>query len=235
VKRTFRLAPILVAFATFSLTAQTPPSVSPEQLQQLEALADQVKAALQQNDLNSANRLASNLMTGIYKQLKAVEPTPQAKLAALEQAAPTGIARFYALSKLAKTAFEAGELTKAESYARELLSLASGNQKDWNYGNAIFDGNMVLGRVVLRRDKDVPLAKTSLLAAAATPGSPQLDSFGPNMSLAKDLLTQGERDVVLQFFTRCTGFWKMGATRLENWTAAVKGGGIPDFGPNLLY
>jgi hypothetical protein len=84
--------------------------------------------------------------------------------------------------------------------ARELLSVAAGYAKDWNYGNAVFVGNMVIGRVALRSDKHTFLAKGSLLAAGETPGSPHLNRFGPNMSLAQDLLERGERDSVLEFF-----------------------------------
>jgi tetratricopeptide (TPR) repeat protein len=218
----------------FSVGAQGQPS--PEDLQRLLALADQVKAALQRGDLDAALRPASDLMSGIVTQRKAAEPSPQEKLANLEQTAATnGKERFYALSGLAKAAFDAGDFDKAERYARELLSAAPGYEKDWNLGNAIFFGNMVLGRVALRRDHNVGLAKTLLMTSATTTGSPQLNSFGPNMSLANDLLIQGERETVLEFFSRCRAFWKMGATRLDNWTAVVKGGGTPDFGANLLY
>jgi len=220
----------------YSIGAQTPPSPSPDQVQALQDLADQVKVALQQGDLQTAGRLAADLNIGIFKRLKAIEPAPQEKLAKLEQAAPsTGMERFYALSDLAKAAFNAGELNKAEGYARELLSAQPEHQKDWNDGNAIFFGNMLIGRVALRRDNNVSLAKSSLLASAQTPGSPQLNSFGPNMSLAKDLLTVGERDTVLEFFNLCRNFWKLDQGKLDQWTAVVKGGGIPDFGGNLVY
>jgi hypothetical protein len=226
---------IVVATLTpFSVRAQGQPT--PEELQRLQGLADQVKTALQRGDLDAALRPASDLMSGIIRQRKAAEPGPQEKLAKLEQGAPiAGKERFYALSGLAKAAFDAGEFDKAERYARELLSAAVGNEKDWNYGNAIFFGNMVLGRVALRRDGNVGLAKTLLITSSTTIGSPQLNSFGPNMSLAKDLLAQGERDTVLEFFARCRAFWKMGGAKLDEWTAMVKGGGIPEFGANLFY
>jgi hypothetical protein len=55
------------------------------------------------------------------------------------------------------------------------------------------------------------------------------------MSLAKDLIEAGERDVVLEYFTLCRSFWKMGQKKLDDWTAMIKGGGMPDFGANLLY
>ena len=78
-------------------------------------------------------------------------------------------------------------------------------------------------------------AKLRLLASGRTKGSPTLDSFGPNMSLAKDLLERGEREVVLEYFKLCSAFWKRGADRLDAWTAEIKQGQIPDFGANLDY
>ncbi len=62
-----------------------------------------------------------------------------------------------------------------------------------------------------------------------------MNSFGPNMQLAKDLLAKGEREVVLEYFKRCRTFWKMGADRLAAWTAAVSKGETPEFGANLEY
>jgi hypothetical protein len=55
------------------------------------------------------------------------------------------------------------------------------------------------------------------------------------MSLAKDLLAIGERDSVLEFFGLCRNFWKFRTKALDDWTAAVKGGGMPDFAANLKY
>lgn len=227
----------------FSVTLQVAPiraqptnDPATEQIQKLQDLADQVKAALGRGDLDLANRLSSDLMRGVFKQWKTVQPPSEEKLARLEQKAPqNGRARFYALADLAKAAFDAGEPNKAEDYARELLSVAPEYEKDWNYGNAVFFGNMIVGRVALQRDNNIYLAKSSLLASGQTPGSPQLNSFGPNMSLAKDLLTAGERDSVLQFFDLIAKFWKMPFAKLEIWTATVRGGGIPDFGANLNY
>ena len=212
-----------------TLWAQTPN-------QALVDLTDQIKTALQQDDMDGANRLTIKLNLAIYKQLKITTATPKEKLEQLEKAAPaSGPERFYALSGLAKAAFDAGDSALADSYARELLSDAAELPKDWNNGNAIFFGNMVAGRVALRRDHNTELAKSFLLAAGRGKGSPQLNSFGPNMSLAKDLLEAGERDTVLEYFTLCRSFWKMGTQKLDDWSAAVKGGGMPDFGANLVY
>ncbi len=142
--------------------------------------------------------------------------------------------RWPLLADIAKAAFAAGELDKAESYPHELLAGAAGQESNWNYGNAIHHGNLLLGRIALAAGDPV-LAADHLLAAGKTPGSPQLDSFGPNMSLAKKMLEAGERDVVLEYFELCAAFWTMDRGRLEAWSATVAGGGIPEFGANMLY
>ena len=138
------------------------------------------------------------------------------------------------MDDLATAALEDGDTAKAEQYASEALKLASEFRNSWNYGNAIHKGNIILGRIALQSG-DVTGAEQHLLAAGQTPGSPQLDSFGPNMTLAKDLLEKGERDTVLAYLQECAKFWKMGGSQLQEWVAKVKAGGIPDFGANLLY
>jgi TonB family protein len=142
--------------------------------------------------------------------------------------------RFYALRTLAKAAWEAGAILTAADYATELLNDVAQNPRDWNDGNAIHDGHMVLGLVALSNG-NLGQAGKDLLEAGKTPGSPQLDSFGPNMTLAKELLQKGEKDVVLEYFALCRVFWKMGNDRLDEWTAMVRGGGMPKFGANLVY
>jgi len=139
-----------------------------------------------------------------------------------------------ALGSAAERAVERGATEKARSLARQLLARADANREDWTYGNAIHQGHLVLGRVALAVG-DIETAKEELLAAGRTPGSPQLDSFGPNMRLAKDLLEVGERDAVLRYFELCGTFWKLHRERLAAWTADVKEGRPPAFGPNLVY
>ena len=92
----------------------------------------------------------------------------------------------------------------------------------------------MLGLIALSQG-DVAEAKRRLLASADSKGSPQMNSFGPNMRLAKELLAKGERDVVLEYFGRCGKFWKMGGERLKAWTDSVNRGGTPEFGASLTY
>jgi hypothetical protein len=169
----------------------------------------------------------------------------------------TGATRYALLAGAAKLAVKASALDDAQAYAIELLNSAT-DPKDWNYGNAIFFGNMVQGQVALRRG-DLETARSRLLSSGNTPGSPQLNSFGPNMSLARDLLTDGAevpiaglarraarlprpnvtssdaRQTVVEFFDLCRVFWTMGGDRLQQWSQQVRAGVVPDFGSNLYY
>ena len=133
------------------------------------------------------------------------------------------------LQSLAKVALAANKPQKAKEYAEKMLSQ---NSSGWNYGNNIHHGNIILGRIALTLD-DLEEAKKRLINAGKTPGSPQLNSFGPDMTLAKELLQKGEKDVVLKYLELCSKFWKMGKDRLHKWSVVVKDGKIPDFGHNL--
>ena len=116
--------------------------------------------------------------------------------------------RWCALGHAAKESLNQGHDAEAKSLAEELERLAPQYPKDWNYGNAVQDFNIVQGRLALKAG-DVEAAKKRLLAAGHSPGSPQMNSFGPNMTLARDLLAKGEKAVVLEYFDLCKKFWKL--------------------------
>lgn len=126
---------------------------------------------------------------------------------------------------------------RAKVWAERYLSVAAENTKDWNYGNAIHHANLLLGRIALK-EGDVETAKTYLLKAGQTPGSPQLNSFGPNMALAKELLEMGETLVVLEYLDLCTKFWQpqfQEMSGFHEWRRQIENGQIPDFKGNLIY
>jgi hypothetical protein len=164
----------------------------------------------------------------------AIEAYAQAKE---DIAALSGDARYYALRKVAFLAELADKLDDAETLAHELIADGanrSDSGTDWNKGNAIQGGNTVLGKVALDRG-DVAAAESFLIASAGTTGSPQLNSFGPNMSLAFALLKGGHRQAVLQYLELCRAFWKMGGVRLNGWIEEVANGKTPNFGGSLYY
>jgi hypothetical protein len=162
---------------------------------------------------------AASTLRAILAKLGQAPATAHEQLAALEEKASglQGEMLFYELGDLAKRAFNAEEIEKARGYSQQLLEMAAQYPKDWNYGNAIYYGNFVLGRIALK-EGNLLGAGQYLLAAGATPGSPQLNSFGPNVTLAKELLEKGQVDVVLQYFlsAKNSGRWTA-----ESWMNGV--------------
>ena len=131
------------------------------------------------------------------------------------------------LRYLAETALAAGQPEKARNYADAMLG---NDAKGWNLGNRIHHGHLTLGRIALA-EGNLEEAKNRLLKAGETPGSPQLNSFGPKMDLAKALLERGETVVVLRYFELCSEFWDhdRAVAKLAEWTELAKTGRIPDF------
>jgi hypothetical protein len=104
----------------------------------------------------------------------------------------------------------------------------------WRDGSAVYSANFVLGRIAAQEGR-MDEAKQYLLESGKCTGSPVLGSFGPNMSLARDLLQSGERDGVLEFFDLCRNFWTSGGEKLRLWSDDVRAGRMPDFEASLLY
>src|SRR5438874_9596512 len=61
--------------------------------------------------------------------------------------------KFYALDDAAKESFEVGNIEDARKYAKDLLTLSEKFPSDWNYGNAIQDGNLVQGRIAAKEGR----------------------------------------------------------------------------------
>ena len=142
--------------------------------------------------------------------------------------------RFYELTENLQRKYEAGQITEVETDIKELKHLLPDFPRNWNYGNAIHKLNIVEGRIALQKG-DIKEAKKHLILAGKTNGSPQLNSFGPNMSLAKELLERKQSEVVIEYFDLCKRFWESDLSKLEEWKETVQEGEIPDFGANLKF
>jgi hypothetical protein len=143
---------------------------------------------------------------------------------------------------VAKASLEAGvDLDEAKASAKAMLA-GNTDVKSWNYGNIIYEANSILGRIALREDK-LDEAKKHLLAAGQTPGSPQLNSFGPDFILAREFLEKNEKTTVLEFLDLVERFWantekstEANAKRvaadnlkkLQAWREQIRAGKTPD-------
>lgn len=138
---------------------------------------------------------------------------------------------------IATSALDDGNTEKAKTYAQTVVTEPETTMKNCgHYGRAIHYGNLVLGHIALASG-NIAEAKLRLIAAGKPPGAPRLNSFGPNMSLARELLEIDERAVVIEYLDLCTKFWKDESGDLHIWKALLEGEGYPDLGhrgDNLL-
>jgi len=164
---------------------------------------------------------------------------------------------FLTLTKQVAATSAAGKSDESATLARSLLTAAKAFLTDWNYGNAVHVAHLALGRAAMASG-DLQEAEKQLLvsvdptnlpygiemakgldgtpnARPAWKASPSMDSFGPDMLLAKELLARGRKDAVLKYFELCRAFWSSDRGRLADWSGAVEQGLTPDFGPNLVY
>lgn len=133
----------------------------------------------------------------------------------------------YTLAEAAQAALMAGHDQKARDYATRLLQRAEPPAEKNQHGYAIHEGNRILGQLALRSG-DVETAKQHLLRAAATPGSPSLNTFGPSLTLASDLLAKGERDAVVAYLELCSRFWEGRSEAIARWISEIRAGRSPD-------
>lgn len=162
------------------------------------------------------------------------------------------------LSDSLSRSYSAGDKSKAAELAKEILALADEFKTEWYYANVVHKSHIMLGQIAAD-EGDLAAAKRHLhlsVAESLMPygyemikrqpwekqevrpawkASPQMDSFGPDMSLAAFLLGKGEKDDVLKYLDECEKFWKMGGEKLGEWREQIKAGETPNFGANMKY
>jgi len=140
--------------------------------------------------------------------------------------------RFLGLHAAAETALDRGDVLEADRLAEELLGLAERFRNDWNYGAAVHYGHTLRGLCACRYG-NVDRAVDHLLRAGRAPGSPELNSEGPDLRLAEALLEAHKREAVVQYLEDCKAFWHgpggTGARQLNRWLDDLRAGRTPAF------
>ena len=113
--------------------------------------------------------------------------------------------RHYEIIDLASVAYDAGNLEEAEVLAQEGLNMNLENTVNGNSGNITHNCNQILGLIDLKHGRRLN-AKKHLIEAGKSIGSPQLNSYGPKMVLARELLKLGEKAVVLEYLDLISKF-----------------------------
>jgi tetratricopeptide (TPR) repeat protein len=138
-----------------------------------------------------------------------------------------GIGWWVSLIRLAKAAFDAGELNRAREAAEQLLGAMAQERRAADIAHT---GHTLLGRLALR-EGNINEARTCLLEAANA--IVKHEGFSPpgprELWLARELLEQGARDVVVEYLRRCSGVWTDPDHSAEVWSAAIERGEMPNF------
>ncbi len=123
-------------------------------------------------------------------------------------------------------------LDLAAAKARELLELAQRVPGAPHSGYAVFEGNIMLGKVALRKGHKREAARY-LLAAADAPASDELRHSTILMNLPRTLIDWGERDAAVQFLDRIASK-TLGAKEFQDWAAQIRKGENPDMRPVMV-
>ena len=157
--------------------------------------------------------------------------------------ATSGNIKLMRLGMVAKAALEAGLNDEAKSYAEQTLALAREDRfknarpntfESESEGDAVFLGNFVLGRLALLDNNVDEAEKYLLLSGQITHGQPTF--WGPNMTLARELMKRNRTKAVLQFMEEVKQFWRPdchGPEIADQWIAMIVAGKLPD--GNLTY
>jgi hypothetical protein len=130
--------------------------------------------------------------------------------------------------------YQKGDYKNALIYGKNLLKIPDKYSKNYWYGNVIHTTNIVLGKIYLALG-DLGASESYLLNSVNTKYisktqdemfSPQLASFGPDISLAYDLYKAGRRESVTKYFQGLKSFWKIGLENgfIENSLKNIKNG-----------
>jgi hypothetical protein len=135
---------------------------------------------------------------------------------------------------IAPVALEAGDLPKAEKYARDLLvALESareagiGHSQRWS--EASHEAHVVLSRAALARG-DFSVAEHHLREAIErVPTSHAYGFSGPDAGLLQSLVDRGRTEAALTYLRACRPAWTWGRRQLDEWEDQIKRGMKPDF------
>lgn len=142
------------------------------------------------------------------------------------------LAQFYRFRHTLQKQLRDAQFDLAAATARKYLEESRYYRCNWNFGNAIHDAHAALGMDALHRG-DIAAAAEFLFLAGRSPGSPQLDTFGPDLSLAQAVLKAGRKDAVASYLWGIGRFWKDDGGAVQRWKLDLAADRTPDFEAQL--
>ncbi len=155
----------------------------------------------------------------LYRQGRAEDILPKASEAD----------RWYLLPLEMDREFRRGNLDATEKYAREYLTMAAKDQSHVLYTRAMFNANMQLGKVSMRRG-DLRRAGEYMMSALRIPESDEIKYMQFDMTLARTLVDAGQRDIVARYLDRCAEI-AMKGEQYKRWADDIRQGINPDLIP----
>ena len=83
-------------------------------------------------------------------------------------------------------------------------------------------------------NKDTANAKRYLLASASPVQLRNIETTGPDTSVANALLQLGDRETVLEYLRLCHNLWPKGAPAIDRWERAISTNRRPNFNNRAL-
>ncbi len=131
------------------------------------------------------------------------------------------LARQALAGDMADTEFRSGDYAASARLAE--IHLKSSDR------SAVQRAHTILGRVALRKG-DVAAARGHLLDSASPESARYIAAYSPMLTLAKEMLEKGERDIVVEYLEKCVPLWPRGESVLQIWITDIRNGRTPDFG-----
>ncbi len=129
-------------------------------------------------------------------------------------------------------------MDRAKELATELVLEFGQYESGWKFDDSTHLGNVILGRVALRRG-ETAVAKRHLLVALRAPLRQQYASLSHiDLELARELFAKGEKDIVLEYLQMCENLSNFKAypesyavelKSLKAWQGQIKQGLRPSF------
>lgn len=133
-----------------------------------------------------------------------------------------------AYERLTEMAWIAGEWSRMRAYASFALDVARSWGVDWERADVVNTVETLLGYGDLASGR-LDEAERHLVTSARIPTSPVLESYGPDLGLAAELVARGRTQRVLEYLELCKGFWDPGPGVIDGWELTIRSGGTPDF------
>ena len=177
------------------------------------------------------SRLARMTKVQIARTQQGCRAEQLARMSPSELATVSDSDRILFTSMLMRTAWVQQKSNEAAIKARELLEVAARDGNNAPDADAVFEADMVMGKMAMRHG-DNKAAVHYLLSAAATPAGDETSLGQFEMNLPRALVDRGERSAVAEFYERMAPK-TLRSRQFKAWATEIRNGINPDLIPTF--